>query len=144
MKKTVVAVLMVLALVGGGWWFMQSHQTKVPQTQATPSAPNQPPASSDKSEVSGLEVSLNSGDGQTQLSALAPSMRDAYESAGQKQFLPDGTKLVIQEGTMQINGDFANVEATMNTPGKPTANMVLLLTREDTTKPWKLIDFKQK
>ena len=149
-KTATIATLLALMFAVGGWLFY-SHRPNndVSQAQATPSAsaPRESASSStpaNQVEVANLEKALNSADGQTQLDALAPSMREAYKAAGKDRFLPAGSTAKLKSDSFEANDLFATVDATFTSPDNTSGDFVLLLTRQDANSTWAIIDFKQK
>lgn len=151
MKKAVpIVIFLALALaVGGLVAYNRMPRNDAPSAQASQSAnpDSKAPAkvgSGQSTELQSLEASLNSSDGATQLEALTPMLRSAYKDAGQDRFVPQGAALKVKPETFKSEGDIANVDATMTASGNPTTSIVLILSRDSASQPWKVLDLQQK
>jgi len=149
-KALPIAILLALALAVGGYVaYNRTPRNDTPSAQASHSAATPQEDGQDKTapantEVRSLEASLNNGDGSAQLAALAPTLREAYKGAGQTRVVPKGAALKFKPGTFTAAGDMANVDATVSAPGEPDTTIVLVLFRDGTGQPWKVLDIQDK
>jgi hypothetical protein len=143
MKKIAIwaAVLLLLAL---GGWLVYNRYASTQQSHTAPSASSTHASSADKDEMANVVKALNDADGQTQLNALAPDTREAYKAAGKNRVLPDGSSIKVKPDTFTVNGSFAAVDTTVTSSSGVSSDFALLLTRQDASNHWQLLDLKQK
>ena len=150
MKKIAISLFVALVLVAVGWLtysrLLDSSAPQSPQAAPSTSTTHAPSDVGDgqSSQVAKLEKSLNSSDGSMQLEAMTPERRKAYTAPGQDRFLPEGAVLEIKADSLEQNGGFASVEATITSSDGVSGEFVLLLSRQDTTSAWQVLDLKQK